>query len=130
MASARPTSLMRTIIGSIAARAFWLLYTKAASAMEMTHSASTVIFRYVFITSGSPHCSRYFSAARVRSGSLIVTSKRVLQHPCDRGCNNSAQPAAMPSDVSGEKAGSHGRNLEKNEPSYETKHKKTRHDHN
>src|SRR5215469_9754568 len=127
MASARPTSLMRTIIGCMAARAFWLLYTRAARATEMAHSASTVIFRYVFITSGSPYCSRYFSAARVRSGSLIVTSKRVLQHPCNCGRNNAAQAAAMPSDVSGKKTGSHRRDLEKNKSSDKAKHDQRRH---
>src|SRR5215472_10414139 len=103
---------MRTIIGCIAASAFWLLYTRAARATEMAHSASTVIFRYVFITRGSPYCSRYFSAARVKSGSRIVTSKRVLQHSRDRGRYQSAQAAAVAADMAGEKAGGHCRNLE------------------
>src|SRR5215469_15004231 len=102
---------MRTIIGCMAASAFWLLYTRAARATEMAHSASTVIFRYVFITRGSPYCSRYFSAARVRLGSLIVTSKRVLQHPCNRGRNETAQAAAMSANVTGEESRSHGGNL-------------------
>src|SRR5205823_11203354 len=92
--------------------------------------ASTVIFRYVFITSGSPYCSRYFSAARVRSGSLILTSKRVLQHPRNRGRHQSAQAGAMAADVAGEKTRSHRRDLEKNKPSDETEHKKTWHDDN
>src|SRR5438045_2481676 len=118
---------MRTIIGCMAASAFWLLYTRAARATEIAHSVSTVIFRYVFITSGSPYCSRYFLAARVRSGSLIFTSIRVLQHPRNRGRYQSAQAAAMAADVAGEETRGHGRDFEQNETGNQTEPKETRH---
>src|SRR5215467_13938412 len=72
MASAWPTSLIRTINGCILARVFWLLNTRAARAKQTPPSIRTVTFKYVFITSGSPYCSRYRSAARVISGNGFV----------------------------------------------------------
>src|ERR1700679_1424854 len=90
MASALPTSLMRTIMGGILASALWLLKVKPARARQTTASTRIVTFRYVFITSGSPYCSRYRSAARVISGvAFVCVVISDLQWPGLQRCANS-----------------------------------------
>src|SRR5580658_9519256 len=101
MASALPTSLMRTIMGCILASALWLLNVKPARARQTTASTRIVTFRYVFMTSGSPYCSRYRSAARVISGlafvCMLISDLQLpgLQHGAQRHhCDTQAAAAA------------------------------------
>ena len=96
----------------------------------MAHSTRTVIFRYVFITSGSPYCSRYFSAARVRSGCLIVTSKRCYSIRATAAVTSPLSPLLCPPTWPEKRLAVMVGILNKNKTGDKAEHEETWHDDN